>query len=91
MRAALEALGRRGLSRLLVETGPRLFSALYDDDLIDELVMVTAGRVFGPGGVGMYPGGTGAAGAPRAFRARECSVVGEDAVTVWRRSGENDA
>ncbi|WP_444542163.1 bifunctional diaminohydroxyphosphoribosylaminopyrimidine deaminase/5-amino-6-(5-phosphoribosylamino)uracil reductase RibD [Chelatococcus reniformis] len=41
--AALRLLATRGLTRLLCEGGPALADALAEDDLIDEVVIVTGG------------------------------------------------
>jgi diaminohydroxyphosphoribosylaminopyrimidine deaminase/5-amino-6-(5-phosphoribosylamino)uracil reductase len=88
LQAALHALGEQGIARLLVEPGPTLFAALWTEDLIDELVVIHAGIVFGESSPGMFPGSdTGdALKETRRMRVTECAVAGEDAVTVWRRS-----
>lgn len=44
---ALRAVAEQGLDSVLVEAGPRMFTALWEQDLIDELVTVTAGGVLG--------------------------------------------
>ena len=86
---ALAALGRAGIVSLLVEAGPRLLSALWDDDLIDELVLYHAGGMAGDGApplfVGESPGDSSSL--VRRMRAVEAGLAGSDAVTVWRRAG----
>lgn len=84
--SALRALAAHGFSEVLIESGPRLFSSLWDDDLIDELVTIQAGRVFGAIAPGFYEmnDAEGQLVEPR-FTAVECAVAGGDAVTVWRR------
>jgi len=87
---ALAALGASGIVSLLVEAGPRLFAALYDETLIDELVLVHGGGVAGAGAPPLYAGTPAAAGkdlvAP--LCAVEAGCVGRDAVTVWRPRAE---
>jgi len=86
--AALHALGDQGIARVLVEPGPTLFTALWSEDLIDELIVIHAGLVFGEGAPGMFTGAdTGdALKESNRMRVTECAVAGDDAVTVWRRS-----
>jgi diaminohydroxyphosphoribosylaminopyrimidine deaminase/5-amino-6-(5-phosphoribosylamino)uracil reductase len=45
--AAMQALGARGLTRLLVEGGPILSARLIRSDLVDEAVIVRSPRVLG--------------------------------------------
>ncbi len=86
LRGALLELGRRGLSEVLVEAGPRLFTALWREGLVDELVTVTAGGLAGAEALGMY------SGAPErtddalrhSLTPVEAGIVGDVAVTVWR-------
>ena len=84
---ALSALGARGIARILIEPGRELFTALWNEDLIDELVVIHAGAAVGVGSAGMYAGtGTDETGELRhRMKAVEAAVVGDDAVTVWRR------
>jgi diaminohydroxyphosphoribosylaminopyrimidine deaminase/5-amino-6-(5-phosphoribosylamino)uracil reductase len=87
IRGALEALGERDVTRLLVEPGPRLFSALWDADLIDELVLAQAGGVLGAQAAALYGGALhhGAEHVVARMRPVEAGIAGEDVVTVWRR------
>jgi diaminohydroxyphosphoribosylaminopyrimidine deaminase/5-amino-6-(5-phosphoribosylamino)uracil reductase len=84
--SALRALGAEGVNQLLVEPGPMLFSSLWEGELLDELVTIQAGRVFGQRAPGPFTGTDldTAACEPR-LRAVECAIIGEDSVTVWRR------
>ncbi|MBE0416441.1 MAG: bifunctional diaminohydroxyphosphoribosylaminopyrimidine deaminase/5-amino-6-(5-phosphoribosylamino)uracil reductase RibD [Coriobacteriia bacterium] len=88
LRGALRVLGARGIARLLVEAGPDLFTALWDENLIDELVVIHAGSAAGADAVGMYAGAT--TGTDDALGERmtafEAAVAGCDAITVWRRA-----
>ncbi len=56
LRAAMTALGSRGVRRVMVEAGPGLFTALWNADLIDELVLVHGGGVFGEGASALFLG-----------------------------------
>ena len=83
---ALLALGERGISELLVEPGPRLLTALVEEELIDRLVMVEAGGFAGTDGPALYLGGAqrvDAALSP-AFTPVEAGIVGDVSVIVWR-------
>ena len=84
--AALRALGRAGVADLLVEAGPRLFTALWSARLIDELVVTHGGGLAGPEAPPLWrdalqapPGALGGE-----MTALEAGVASEDAVTVWR-------
>jgi len=86
--SALKALSEFDVRSLLVEAGSRLFSALWQGGLIDELVVVHAGGVFGASAPSLYTG----AGQfennrlEARMRAVEAGIAGGDAVTVWRRA-----
>lgn len=83
---AFRALAEDGAVSVLVEAGPRLFSALQAAGLIDELIVLHAGGVAGEGAPSLYVGESqdDPATLDRSFRAVEAGVVGSDAVTVWR-------
>src|SRR5262249_58893134 len=49
--AVLEHLGSRGITRLMVEGGPTLASALLADDLVDEAVLFHSESTIGEGGL----------------------------------------
>ena len=60
--AAIEDMGRRGMSRILVEGGPRLFGSLFSERLADRVMIFISPRILGsaaaPGPVGQgRPGG----------------------------------
>jgi diaminohydroxyphosphoribosylaminopyrimidine deaminase/5-amino-6-(5-phosphoribosylamino)uracil reductase len=84
---ALASLHSRGVVSLLVEAGARMFSALWEQDLADELVLYHAGGVAGEQAPALYMGrsqeDTGTL--ERRMRAVEAGLAGNDAVTVWRR------
>lgn len=83
---ALTALGDDDVVSLLVEAGPRLFSALTSRGLIDELVILHAGGLAGEEAPSLYVGESQEDPCTllRDYRAAEAGVVGSDAVTVWR-------
>ncbi len=85
--AALQALGARGLTRVLVEGGGHVAAALLRADLVDRLVLGRAGMVIGGDGLpAVRPFGVDRlADAPR-FRLRETAPCGEDAMEVWARA-----
>lgn len=84
--AFLQALGARGLTRILCEGGGRLAAALLATDLVDELVTYSAGLVLGAEGrlaVASLPL-TALADAPR-FHLVETARLGGDLRNRWRR------
>jgi riboflavin-specific deaminase-like protein len=84
---ALEALGRRGINDVLIEAGPRLFSGLASEDLIDRLVTVTAGGLIGPAGPSFFAGPSSRRedALEYAFAPANSAVVGDVVVSVWER------
>lgn len=83
---AFAALADDDVVALLVEPGPRLFSALIASSLIDELVVLHAGGLAGEEAPPLYVGESqeDPSTLRRDFRAVEAGIVGSDAVTVWR-------
>lgn len=85
---ALSAIARDGVDDLLVEAGPSLFSALWRDRLIDELVIVNAGGMGGNAAPPLYLGRPDAVASGGDLEVRlvpvETGIVENDAVTVWR-------
>lgn len=85
--SALRALGDMGVGELLVEPGPRLFSALWEGGLLNQLVVVTAGGCAGAAAPALYvgrPDGDGAGALRRRFVPVEAVVAGDVTVTAWR-------
>jgi diaminohydroxyphosphoribosylaminopyrimidine deaminase/5-amino-6-(5-phosphoribosylamino)uracil reductase len=91
--AALELLGKRGLTRLLVEGGGRLAAALLRAQLVDRLVWLHAPVLLGGDGVPAVAALDRAALAemPR-FERVAAEIVGEDGLTLFRarRPGKGD-
>ncbi len=86
--AALEALGDRGLTRLLVEGGGRLAAALLSAGLVDRLVWLHAPVVLGgdamPAAAAL--GLDRLADAPR-FDRVHVQPLGDDVLSLYRRRG----
>jgi diaminohydroxyphosphoribosylaminopyrimidine deaminase / 5-amino-6-(5-phosphoribosylamino)uracil reductase len=86
MGAMMQALGGRGLTRVLCEGGGTLAAALLAADLVDEVVTYFAGLALGAEGtasVGALPTETLAL-APR-FRLTGIARVGGDLRATWQR------
>jgi diaminohydroxyphosphoribosylaminopyrimidine deaminase/5-amino-6-(5-phosphoribosylamino)uracil reductase len=83
---AIASLAAADVVSVLVEAGPRLFSALLAEDLVDELVLVHAGGFAGEGAPALFVGEPqdDPSTLERPLRAVEAAVIGSDAVTVWR-------
>lgn len=88
----LRVLGARGVGELLVEAGPRLFTALVGEGLVDELVTVTAGGFAGAAAPALYLGDPQAAEARllHPFAPVEAGITGDVSVTVWRPVDADD-
>ncbi|MHB8761419.1 MAG: bifunctional diaminohydroxyphosphoribosylaminopyrimidine deaminase/5-amino-6-(5-phosphoribosylamino)uracil reductase RibD [Coriobacteriia bacterium] len=87
---ALAAIAADGVNDVLVEAGPSMLSALWEDGLIDELVVLTAGGMGGNAAPPLFLGQADAEGdalVPR-FLPVEIGIVEGDAVTVWRPQRE---
>lgn len=85
--AALETLGRQGLTRVFCEGGGSLAAALISEGLVDELVGFTAGVALGAEGrPSLAAMGVGAlAEAPR-FTLVETRAIGGDVMHRWVRA-----
>ena len=85
---ALETLGAMGITHLLVEAGGGLMTALWETDLLDELVIVHAGGMVGPSGSDVFYRSEPQDGSVLARRMKvvETGALDGDAVTVWRRA-----
>lgn len=86
MRAAMQALGSAGLTRVFCEGGGELAASLLRVGLVDRLASFTAGLALGADG----RAGVGALAlddldaAPR-FELEELRPIGGDALSLWRR------
>jgi diaminohydroxyphosphoribosylaminopyrimidine deaminase/5-amino-6-(5-phosphoribosylamino)uracil reductase len=84
--SVLQELGRRGLTRLLVEGGGRLAASLIRADLVDRLVWFRAPGVIGGDGVPAVAGFglAGLADMPR-FQRLSAQPAGADLVETYAR------
>lgn len=87
--AALASLASTGVVDVLIEPGHRLFTALWDEGLIDELITVQAGGLAGRGAPDLYPGPPLVDPAdPKALShllaPLETGIEGDVVATVWR-------
>lgn len=85
-RAALSALAAEGLTRIFCEGGATLAAHLVADDLIDRLVLHTAGALIGAEGIPAFGGLnlTRLANAPR-WQRLSARFLGPDVETTWQR------
>ena len=86
LRAALQALGQRGLTRVLVEGGGHLLAAMLRAQLVDRLVWFRAGMMIGGDGVPVAVafGVDKLDEAPRFVR-QSVEPCGDDMVETWAR------
>lgn len=85
--AALKELGRRGLTRILVEGGARLAGALLEADLVDRLAWFHAPRLLGGDALPSIEafGVTALDAAPR-FSRLSLDEVGDDVLEILTRA-----
>jgi diaminohydroxyphosphoribosylaminopyrimidine deaminase/5-amino-6-(5-phosphoribosylamino)uracil reductase len=87
LRAALDFLGARGLTRIFCEGGPRLASALIGQGFADEIMLLTAPEPVGREGV---PGLDAAAASlladPGRYRLAETRMIGADRLRRYERA-----
>ncbi|MBO0738384.1 MAG: bifunctional diaminohydroxyphosphoribosylaminopyrimidine deaminase/5-amino-6-(5-phosphoribosylamino)uracil reductase RibD [Alphaproteobacteria bacterium] len=85
IRAALAALGERGITRLLVEGGGRLAAAMARARLVDRLIWVHAPLLIGGDGIPAIAGlGLDALADAPSFERLSTQTVGADVLTVLR-------
>ena len=84
---ALRVLAGRGLTRVFCEGGGGLAASLLSENLVDDLVCMTAGVVIGGDGLGAVAplGQRVLADAPR-WTLVECRSIGGDVLHRWRRA-----
>ncbi len=88
-RAMLQALGARGLTRVLCEGGGALAASLIRAGLVDELVIFSAGKLIGDEGrAGLGALGLSALAQAPQFRLVGLETVGPDVLHRWRRVPE---
>lgn len=89
---AMQALGARGITRVLSEGGGRMAASLIKADLVDEIVWMTAGLALGADGL---PSIHAMAldqlkGAPR-YDLQHLERIGDDSLSVWRPQRHSQA
>lgn len=84
IRAALQALAARGITRILCEGGGQVAASLVAEGLADDLASYQAGALIGADGrAGLGPLGLGRlADAPR-LRLAETATLGPDRFSLW--------
>jgi diaminohydroxyphosphoribosylaminopyrimidine deaminase / 5-amino-6-(5-phosphoribosylamino)uracil reductase len=85
-REGLAALAARGITRVFCEGGAVLAASLLADDLVDEVVMFTAGLAIGAEGhaaVGVLP--RLPLDVAQRFVVSRTAVVSGDVLTIWQR------
>ncbi len=82
---ALQQLGARGLTRVLCEGGGGLAASLLAAGLVDDLLVFSAGRVFGADGTAGVAGLGLTTIGPRDWQLVEAQAVGADLMHHWRR------
>lgn len=87
--AMFRAIAEAGFDSVLVESGPALFTSLWEAQLMDRLVTVTAGGMAGAGAPPLFTGAPDAdAGSLRpTMMPVEAGIVSEVSVTVWAPKG----
>jgi diaminohydroxyphosphoribosylaminopyrimidine deaminase/5-amino-6-(5-phosphoribosylamino)uracil reductase len=84
IRAVLGVLADRGITRVMVEGGGQIAAALMRENLVDQLVLFTAGVAIGAEGLPNLAnlGLTQLAQAPR-FTRKSVTAIGPDIQSVW--------
>jgi diaminohydroxyphosphoribosylaminopyrimidine deaminase / 5-amino-6-(5-phosphoribosylamino)uracil reductase len=83
----LKLLARRGITRLMVESGPVLAAALLRADLVDEAVLFRSPKLIGPEGLDALDGlPLSALTQSRRFKAVGRETIGADTVETFERA-----
>jgi diaminohydroxyphosphoribosylaminopyrimidine deaminase/5-amino-6-(5-phosphoribosylamino)uracil reductase len=84
--AALKALAKEGLTRILVEGGATLAASLMREDLVDRLYWYRAPKLMGEGVSAVASLGLDAIGGLPQFRRDETQRFGDDVLETYRRA-----
>ena len=89
---ALRILGDLGLDEVLLEPGPRLFTAAWEAGVLDQLVTVVAGGCAGADAPPLFAGVPDRRGDAIVGRMRpyEAGIVSDVSVTAWRPFESSD-
>jgi diaminohydroxyphosphoribosylaminopyrimidine deaminase/5-amino-6-(5-phosphoribosylamino)uracil reductase len=86
LRAALQALARRGVARVFSEGGPRVAASLIAEGLADEMLLFSSPRPLGREGVEAFSAQSRAILAdPGAYRILEQGLLGADSFIHYER------
>ena len=84
--AAMQVLGARGITRLMVEGGGRLAASLLRFGLVDEIALFSAGKVFGYDGLpSVHPFGLEHLEDAPNFELSELTKLKNDTLSFWKR------
>lgn len=84
--AALAALGRRGITRVMSEGGPKIASSLIAAGLADEVAIFTSPKPLGrPGTPALTAPARALLADPSRFEAVKSAQAGADLLRIWRR------
>lgn len=89
LQSAAQALGERGILEVLVEGGPRLAGALWEEGLIDRGVFYLAARMAGAEGWPVMRGAFSTLSQARRVIIEDVQRVGEDVRVAWSCSKED--
>ena len=86
---AFRTLAKLGLDEVLLEPGPRLFTAAWESGVLDQVVTVTAGGCAGADAPAVYTGRSDRVGDALLGRMKphEAGIVSDVSVTAWRPVG----
>lgn len=86
LRAALQLLARRGITRVFSEGGPRVAASLIAQGFVDEMILLTSPRPLGRPGVEALSAPARATLAnPKVYQAVEQGFFGADSFTFYER------
>ncbi|MEM0943718.1 MAG: bifunctional diaminohydroxyphosphoribosylaminopyrimidine deaminase/5-amino-6-(5-phosphoribosylamino)uracil reductase RibD, partial [Pseudomonadota bacterium] len=86
LKAGLETLAKRGITRVLSEGGGGLAASLLAAGLVDEIALFTAGKALGGDGLAAVRGfGLSALAEAPAFDLASVEELGGDTLSLWRK------
>jgi len=86
--AVLSALAGRGITRLLIEGGPRVAGSFWNANMIDEVYIYQASEPVGPTGLkALSAAGIDAIRTSPSFTLAETRALGRDSLSVHHRHG----
>ncbi|MFQ5625442.1 MAG: bifunctional diaminohydroxyphosphoribosylaminopyrimidine deaminase/5-amino-6-(5-phosphoribosylamino)uracil reductase RibD [Methyloligellaceae bacterium] len=85
--AVLAALAERGITRVLIEGGPRISQSFWSANLVDEIYVYQGAEPVGAGGLkALAKGGLEAVQKAPSFTIRSARKLGRDTLTLYHRS-----